>query len=224
VPGVGGPPGESSNWKTDVHIFNAGKDPAELTLVFYSTNGGTATTKTITLVPGEARQFADMLPTFFAIPQGAGALYVSSAAPARLVVTARTYNQTAQGTYGQFIPAATPEEAVTKGSRPLQILQVEESKDYQSNIGFAEVSGKAVTLEVSVFESGHATATGLLEVKLAPNEFRQIDSLLSTLDPPLAGIYNARISVRVKDGEGSAIAYLSLVDQKSHDPTYVPGQ
>jgi fibronectin-binding autotransporter adhesin len=221
VPGVGGPPGESSNWKTDVHIFNAGKDSAVLTLVFYPTNRGTATTKTITLAAREVRRFADILATFFGISQGAGALHVSSDVAARLVVTARTYDHTTQGDFGQFIPASTPEEAVAKGKRPLQILQIEQSDLYRSNIGFAEVSGKAVTLEVSVFRPGQKTPA-LLELTLAPNEFRQMDSLPSTMG--LGDTFNARISVSVKDGEGSAIAYLSLVDRKSGDPTYFPGQ
>jgi hypothetical protein len=30
--------------------------------------------------------------------------------------------------------------------------------------------------------------------------------------------------VRAVEGEGRATAYLSLIDQKSGDPTYVPGQ
>jgi hypothetical protein len=207
-----------------VRIFNAGKDSADLTLVFYSRNGGTATTKPITLAPGEVRQFDNMLSSFFGISQDAGALHVSSAAPARLVVTARTYNDTGQGTYGQFIPAVTPEEAVSAGSRPLQILQVEESAQYRSNVGFAEVSGKAVTLEVSVFlADSDKPPLKPLELKLAPNEFLQIDSLLFTKFG-LTDTDNARISVSVKSGEGRATAYLSLVDKKSGDPTYIPAQ
>jgi hypothetical protein len=62
----------------------------------------------------------------------------------------------------------------------------------------------------------------LLEVKLGPNEFRQIASLLSTVG--LADTFNARISVRAVDGEGRATAYLSLIDMKTGDPTYIPGQ
>ncbi|MEA2238059.1 MAG: fibronectin-binding autotransporter adhesin [Thermoanaerobaculia bacterium] len=221
VPGVAGLTGGSGNWQTDVRVFNAGIETVDLTLTFYSRNGGTATTKTITLAGGEVRQFDRILSSFFDITQDGGALHISSATPARLVVTARTYNETGQGAYGQFISAVTPEEAVAAGSRPLQILQVEESAQYRSNVGFAEVSGNEVTLEVSVFRPGH-TEPSLLEVKLAPNEFRQIDSLLSTLG--LTEAYNARISVRAVSGEGRATAYLSLIDLKTGDPTYVPGQ
>jgi len=221
MPGVAGFTSALSNWQSDVRIFNAGKDAVDLTLTFHSRNGGTATTRTITLAAGEVRQFDRVLSSFFGISQDAGALHVSTEAPARLVMTARTYNETGQGAYGQFIAAVTPEESVSAGSRSLQILQVEDSAQYRSNVGFAEVSGNAVTLEVSVFRPNHNEPT-LLEVNLGPNEFRQIDSLLSTLG--LADIYNARISVRAVSGEGRATAYLSLIDMKTGDPTYIPGQ
>jgi hypothetical protein len=227
VPAVTELTGGSNNWHTDVRIFNSGKVPADLTLVFYSGNNGTATTRTLKLLAGEVKKLDGVLPSLFQIPQDAGgALHVSSDAPAPLVVTAHTYNETGKGTYGQFIPAVTPEETVFAGSHPLQILLVEESSKYHSNIGFAEVSGNAVTLEVSVFRQGH-TEPVLLdgkipEVTLAANGFLQIDSYLSTLG--LADVYNARITVRVKEGNGRATAYLSLVDRITGDPTYVPAQ
>ena len=224
VPSVTDRTGGSDNWHTDVRIFNSGKDEAALTLVFYPANGGTETIRTTTLAPGEVRQLNSVLPSVFGISQDTGALHVSSAAPAQLVVTARTYNNTGKATYGEFIPAVTLEETVSAGSRPLQILQVEESETYHSHIGFAEVSGKEVTLEVSVFLADlKAPALKPLEVKLAPNQFLQIDSLLFSKFG-LTDTRNARISVSVKSGEGRATAYLSLVDKKSGDPTYIPAQ
>jgi uncharacterized repeat protein (TIGR01451 family) len=227
IPAVTELTGGSNNWHTDVRIFNSGKDPVDLTLIFYSGNGGTATTRTLPLLAGEVRKLDRVLPSFFGISQDAGgALHLSSAATAPLVITARTYNDTGKGTYGQFIPAVTREETVEAGSRPLQILQVEQSPKYDSNIGFAEVSGNAVTLEVSVFRPGHTEPVlvdgKIPEVTLAPNEFRQIDLYLSKLK--LGEVYNARISVRVKEGKGRATAYLSLVDRKTGDPTYFPAQ
>jgi hypothetical protein len=224
VPGVTELVDGSNNWHTDVRIFNSGKDPADLTLVFYSGNGGTATTRKLTVDPGKMEQLDHVLSPFFGISEDAGgALHVSSAAPAHLVVTARTYNETAQGAYGGFISAVTPEEAVSAGSRPLQILQVEESPKYRSDVGFAEVSGNEVTLEVSVFRADTKALLTPLEVKLAPNEFLQMNSLLSS-KLNLTSEHNARISVRVKGGKGRAIAYVSLVDRNSGDPTYIPGQ
>ena len=220
VPGVADLTGGAAGWQSDVRIFNAGADPVELTLAFHSMNGGDAATQTIALAAGEVRQLDRVLSSVFGITQDAGALHVSSSAPAQLVVTARTYALTASGAYGQFIAAVTPKEAVRVGSRPLQLLQVEESPYYRSNVGFAEVSGQPVTLEVTVFAPGIDPA--VFEVTLAPNEFRQFNSLLTALG--LGETYNARISVRATQGEGRAAAYLSLIDAQSGDPTYIPAQ
>ena len=220
VPGVADLVSGSGHWQTDVRIFNAGTEAADLTLAFYSMNGGPATTRTIALAAGEVRQL-DRVLSFFGVSGDAGALHVSSAAPAQVVATARTYQQTAGGAYGQFIAAVTPDESVAVGSRPLQILQMEESPRFQSNIGFAEVSGKPVTLEVAVFRpDSHDPA--VLEVSLEPNQFRQLSSLLASVG--LGEMYNARISVRAVGGEGRALAYGSLIDHKTGDPTYIPGQ
>jgi hypothetical protein len=220
VPGVASFAGGSATWQTDVRIFNAGSDPAELTLAFYSMNGGDAATQTITLPAGEVRQLDRVLPSLFGIAQDAGALHVSSSQPAPIVVTARTYALTDSGGYGQFIPAVTPEQAVQVGSRPLQLLQVEQSRDYRSNVGFAEVSGKPVTLEATVIAPG--VEPRIFEVKLEPYGFRQFNSVLASLD--LDDVYNARISIRATEGEGRATAYLSLIDTQSGGPTYIPAQ
>ncbi|HYC89843.1 MAG TPA: hypothetical protein VEO54_11570 [Thermoanaerobaculia bacterium] len=220
VPGVADLVSGSGHWQTDVRIFNAGTEAADLTLAFHSMNGGPATTRTIALAAGEVRQF-DRVLSFFGISGDAGALHVSSAAPAQVVATARTYRQTDDGAYGQFIAAVTPEEAAAVGSRPLQILQMEESPRFKSNIGFAEVNGKPVTLEVAVFQP-NSNDPAMLEVNLEPNEFRQLSSLLASLG--LGEMYNTRISVRAIAGEGRALAYGSLIDHKTGDPTYIPGQ
>ncbi len=220
VPGVADLASGSGNWQTDVRIFNAGTEAAELTLAFYSMNGGPPTTRTITLAAGEVRQL-DRVLSFFGITGDAGALHIASAAPAKVVATARTYRQTDDGAYGQFIAAVRPDESVAVGSRPLQILQMEESERFKSNIGFAEVSGSPVTLEVTVFRP-NANDPAVLEVKLEPNEFRQLSSLLASLG--LGEMYNARISVRAVAGEGRALAYGSLIDHQTGDPTYIPGQ
>ncbi|HYK00641.1 MAG TPA: hypothetical protein VE974_02725 [Thermoanaerobaculia bacterium] len=220
VPGVADLVSGSGTWQTDVRIFNAGTEPVALTLAYYSMSGGPAVTRTIELAAGEVRQL-DRVLSFFAVSGDAGALHVSSAAPAQVVVTARTYNQTEGGVYGQFIVAVTPDEAVSVGSRPLQILQMEESEHYRSNIGFAEVSGNPVTLEVVIFRP-NSEDPFVLEVKLEPNQFLQLNSLLASAD--VREMYNARISVRAVSGEGRALAYGSLIDQKTGDPTFIPGQ
>ena len=221
VPGVADLSNGTANWQSDVRLFNAGTTPANATLSFYSMNGGEPKTTTMTLQPGEVRQLDRALSSVFNVSQDGGAMHIETATAARLIATARTYNQTSQGTYGQFISAVTPAESVAVGSRPLQLLQVEESSRYRSNIGLAEVTGKPVTLEVSVVPPD-AKFAATTHVTLAPNEFRQITSMLTALG--LGETYNARITVKAIAGEGRATAYASVIDQKTQDPTYVPAQ
>ena len=59
------------------------------------------------------------------------------------------------------------------------------------------------------------------QIPLPANGFVQVPVIQSL---GLTNVYNARISVRVIDGDGKVSAYGSVIDQKTQDPTYVPAQ
>jgi uncharacterized repeat protein (TIGR01451 family) len=221
VPGVADLNNGTANWQTDMRLFNAGTSPVDAALTFYSQNGGTPKVANITIPAGQVRQFDKTLATVFGAANDGGAIHVTTATPSRLVATARTYNQTPNGTYGQFISGVTPSEATGVGSRALQILQVEESARFRSNIGLAEVTGNPVTLELSIVPPD-AKFTVVTEVALQANEFRQINALLRSVG--LDDTYNARVSVRAISGTGRVTAYASVIDMLTNDPTYVPAQ
>jgi hypothetical protein len=221
VPGVADLNNGSANWQTDMRLFNAGTTDVAAALTFYSQSGGTPKSATVTIPAGQVRQFDKALASIFGAANDGGAIHIATAEAARLVATARTYNQTSGGTYGQFISGVTPNESTGVGSRPLQILQVEESNRFRSNIGLAETTGKPVTLELSIVPPD-AKFTIVTEVQLAANEFRQIGGLLRSVG--LGDTYNARVSVRAISGEGRVTAYASVIDMLTNDPTYVPAQ
>ena len=221
MPGVADLVSGFANWQTDMRLFNAGQSEVEATLTFHSQGGGEPKVRTLTIPAGQVRQFDRTLATLFDTVNDGGAVHITTAEPARLIATARTYNQTGNGTYGQFISAITPAEAAGLGSRPLQLLQVEESERFRSNVGLVEVSGKPVTLEISAVPPD-AKFSAVTELTLRPNEFRQLGSLLKSLG--LDGTYNARVTVRVIEGEGRVTAYASVIDMQTNDPTYVPAQ
>jgi uncharacterized repeat protein (TIGR01451 family) len=221
VPGIADLNNGIANWQTDMRLFNAGTTDVEAELTFHSLNGGAPQTATVMIPAGQVRQFDKALFSIFGKANDGGAVHIATSAASRLVATARTYNQTSTGTYGQFISGVTPNEATGVGSRPLQILQVEESNRFRSNIGLAEVTGKPVTLEVSVVPPD-AKITVVTEVQLQANEFRQLNSLLRSVG--LADTYNARVSVRAIEGDGRVTAYASVIDMLTNDPTYVPAQ
>ncbi len=221
VPGVADLASGFANWQTDMRVFNAGTEDVEAGVLFYSQSGGAPKTTTITIPAGQVRQFDKALASLFDTTNDGGAVHITTASPARLIATARTYNQVGAGTYGQFISAVTPNEAAGVESRPLQLLQVEETDRFRSNIGLVEVTGNPVRLEISAIPPD-AKFTAVTELFLGANEFRQLGSLLRSMG--LADTHNARVTVRVLDGTGRVTAYASVIDMLTNDPTYVPAQ
>ena len=220
IPGVADLNNGLANWRSDVRLFNAGSTSVSAELTYVAQGGGTQT-KPLTIAPNEVRQLDGIVANLFGVTNSGGALHIATASSASLVCTARTYNQTANGTYGQFISAVTPADAVGVGQRALQILQVEESGRYRSNVGIAEVTGKGATVEITAIPPDSKLAV-TTTTTLSPNEFRQYGSLLRSMG--LGDTYNARVTVRVIEGDGKVTAYASVVDQQTQDPTFVLAQ
>jgi hypothetical protein len=209
-------------WQTDMRLLNAGTSAVTATLTLQSLNSSEVRQATIDVGPGETKQIDRVLATLFGVSDDGGALHITTPQSANLVATARTYRPAANGgNFGQFIEAVTPEKAIALGTRPLQILQVEQSPRFRSNVGVAEVSGKPARVEITVIPPD-AKVSGKIEVDLAPNQFRQINSLLSAIG--LSETHNARVSVKVIGGEGRVTAYAATIDQQTEDPTFIPAQ
>jgi uncharacterized repeat protein (TIGR01451 family) len=222
LPGVADLNTGGASWRTDMRIFNGGTTPQAASLVFYPQNvgGSSPSTQSVTINPGEVKTLDNILQSTFGQTNVGGAMHILTMSNSSLIVTGRTYNLTPNGTFGQFIPAVTPFDAVGKGDRSLQILQVEDSVRYRTNLGLAEVTGNAVSVEVTVV-TPDSKVTPKLTFTMQPNEFRQFGIIR---DLGLGNTYNARISVRVLDGTGRVTAYGSVIDMITQDPTYVPAQ
>ena len=220
VPGIADISGGGANWRSDMRVFNAGNAPQNATLTFYPSASGAPVTAQVSIAPGEIKQLDDVLHTTLGVTNLGGALHVTTNTAAPLVVTARTYDQTANGTLGQFIPAVTAADAVGLNERSLQILQAEESTRYRTNIGIVEVNGKAATAEITV-TLPNSKVTPVIQVPLGAFESKQIP-VLSSLG--LGSVYNARVTVRVTDGDGRVTAYGSVIDNVTKDPTFIPAQ
>ena len=221
VPGVAAIDTGAANWRSDVRIFNSGAAPQTATLTFYPMGNPTAAlTQTVTINPGEVKALDDVVATTFGMKNGGGALHVTTSTVSPLVVTGRTYDLTTHGTLGQFIPAVTPAEAVSSSDRSLQLLQLEESSRYRTNVGVTEVTGKPAVAEI-VVTLPDSKVSPTLRIPLAAFESKQLP-ILSGLG--IGNVYNARIAVHVVDGDGKVTAYGSVIDRKTEDATYVPAQ
>ncbi|HVR40839.1 MAG TPA: hypothetical protein VMU84_17235, partial [Thermoanaerobaculia bacterium] len=211
----------SADWRSDLRVFNAALAPRNATLTFFPNGDPSASvSKTVAINPGEVKALDDVLSSTFGLSNVGGTLHVTTNQITPLIVTARTFNLTSNGTVGQFIPAITPNQAVASTTGALQILHVEESSRYRTNLGLAEVSGKPAMVEINVT---------LPDSKVSPSVQVPLDAYESIQLPIISGLglgatYNARLSIRVIGGDGSVTAYGSVIDLLTKDPTYIPAQ
>jgi uncharacterized repeat protein (TIGR01451 family) len=221
IAGVGDITSPTASWRSDLRVFNAGSGPQTTTLTFYPLgNPAAAVSKDVSIVPGEVKALDNLMQSLFGMTNVSGSLHVTTASNSPLVVTSRTFDQTTNGTLGQFITSVTTADAVGAGDRSLQVLQTEDSPRYRTNVGIVEVSGKPATAEITVVLAD-SKVSPKLTVPLAAFEARQIP-VLSSLG--LGNVYNARISVKVTDGSGKITAYGSVLDMTTQAPTYIPAQ
>lgn len=220
MPGIADLDTGSARWRSDMRIFNSGNTPQGATLTLHPQNNSSASlTASVTVEPGEVKVLDNIVRTLFGTSNMGGAVHVETPAESSLVVTARTYNQTTNGTLGLFIPAVTPQQAAGSG-QSLNLVQAEDSVRYRTNVGIAEVTGNPVTVDMTI-HLPDSKVTPRIEFPLAGNEFRQIGVLREL---GIGNVYNARVSMRVIGGNGRITAYGSVIDMRTNDSTYVPAQ
>jgi len=219
VPGVAEFDTSFSNFHTDMRIYNGGSSPVDVTLAF---TGASVPNKVKTIAAGETLAVDNVLPTLWGIT-GGGAVVATTANASQLVVTARTFSRDKSngGTFGQFIPGVTPAEAVGNGDRALQIVQLEESPNFRTNLGLVEVTGNPITVELLAYTPDSKVA-GKLTQSLGAGEYLPRNGIFKSFG--FSNVYNGRITARVISGTGRVAAYGSVIDNRTTDPTYVPSQ
>jgi acylphosphatase len=225
IPGIAELNNGAANFHSDVRIFNGGNVPLTANLTFYPQRnpGGAKTSAPLQIAAGEVRALDNVLPSLFNESGTGGSLVVTTSAPSSLVTTARTYSIGANnGTFGQFIPGVTPAEGIGVGQRALQVLQLEQSQNFRSNLGLVELTGQPARVRITL-NVPESRVSPVLELDLAGNEFNQLGSVIASMIPG-KNVYNARIAVEVISGSGRVSAYGSVIDNATQDPTYVPAQ
>ena len=205
-----------SQWVTDLTIANPGSNTAntKIHVQRWQTNGIDPEPRVLSLAAGESVELLDVLATMFAI-DGAATLRVESDQP--IVTVSRTYNKTPAGSYGQFARALPLGHAIgdlVKG----HLLMLEESSRFRSNIGVTSLSDHEVSVEVQLIAadgSGIGTTVLTLPPRGAVQRFRMIrDFTNSTVE-------GARAEVRVITEDGKVMAYATVIDNQTSDPTYI---
>lgn len=226
LPGIAEFVAGSRNFHSDMRVYNGGAAPVSITLEYYergqSTPRADAPVIQRTLNAGQVLTVNDVLPSLFGLSAGGGSVVAKAPAGSSLVLTAQTYSREEDGgTKGQFIPGVTSHDAVGFGDRAVEVLQLEQSAQYRSNLGLVEVTGNDIVVEVVAYEAD-TKISAATSVNLKANEYRQLDRILESMG--LGTVYNGRISLKVLSGNGRVAGYASTINNITEDPTYVPSQ
>ncbi|HEU4520973.1 MAG TPA: hypothetical protein VFT12_03155, partial [Thermoanaerobaculia bacterium] len=240
IPAVGHAPGANNSlFQSDIRVANTATQAMTYQLNFTpSGTDGTVTgsSTTIQVNPGATVALNDVLASFFGTGPGGTALGVleirpltttttSSAVTSSLasptIASSRTYNVTADGTLGQYIPAVPFSKFIGQvageASPVLSMQQIAESDTYRTNLGIVEGSGQQAEVLIRVFDAA-GTLIGDMTESLKPFEHKQINSIASTFGVKLD---DGRIEVEVTSSTGKVTAYASRVDNQTNDPLLV---
>lgn len=203
-------------FRTDARILNPSGDK-DITVVatFIPVQGNSAGGATVSVnIPKRQMRVLDDVVTSLFSKSGLGAIKLSS--PDDFVATSRIYASSANGTLGQFVQGVDATKALLKGV----VIQLKnngtagQSGTFRTNIGFVNVGAGEATISLRLHDrTGAVTQTVPITIPAG-------GAVSPTNHFTAAGDYT--------DGWASfesnqpLIAYGSVVDNGTTDPTFVP--
>ncbi|MGA7614467.1 MAG: hypothetical protein WBX15_04730 [Thermoanaerobaculia bacterium] len=233
--------GNDTQWVSDVRITNTSINPIQYLLSYTrSRDDGTLEGKQtkLTINPGLTIAFDDVVKTWYGVgalndgangtleirPLNASGKNAADGLSLATVATSRTYNRSAAGTFGQFIPGVPIAKLIGKtlgdGAKALlSMQQISQGGPFRTNFGIVEGSGQPATAMLSVFDNGGAKL-GDFTIPLKPFEHVQLNSYLAEQGISVA---DGRAEVSLLSDTGKVMSYASVVDGRTGDPMFIPG-
>ena len=213
-----------TEWRTDLEVKARGNAAAafRVELLAAETDNSSPHGAVFDVAATECLRIEDLLEEVFAYT-GNGALRITATA-GEVLVTSRTYNDDPEGTYGQFIPAL-PASSAAGPEVDVALIQLSRSADletgYRTNVGFLNATAADLSLEIDVLTAaGALLGTGTYE--LVPWEFRQVNDIFASFTTE--DVDDGYVLVRTTTEGGLFFAYASVVDNRSGDAIFIPGQ
>jgi len=207
---------DNAVWRTDAVLHNPGSTSAVASLFFLEkrVNNAQTTPVPVTVPAGHSVLLGDVVLSLFGKTEVSGAILVDSTE--QLIVTSRTYNDKPDGTYGQYIPGLSLDDAIT-GHEETLLIQLRRGPSFWTHIGFANLTGTRLEVTVRLYQHD----AGLLRQQsysLKPYSFDQVFDIIGS------DVSCAYASVSSTSPDALYFAYATVVDRSSGDPIFVlPG-
>jgi len=213
---------ENTFWVTDVAVANFAASAATVSLSYLVKDQGNLVPQSVALIlqSGEQQVLSDVFSELFDLDEANGGLRAIVSHP-NVKVTSRTYNAAgATGTYGQFIPSHTMDDALTPGILGT-LQQLQETSLFRTNIGLLNPTVLAVEVDIELYRST-GNLIGIVSRTLEPYEMVQVNRIFDQVGSGL--VESGYAVVKVQTGGGAVLAYASVIDNDSGDPVYVAAQ
>jgi 6-phosphogluconolactonase len=204
-------------YTTELTVANAGGVDATFTLKFlgHDQDGTSGVERTFTLAAGRSATYTDVLGSVFEQSSGAyGAIRISSDL-ASLAVLGQTSTPGFGGTFGQSVPAATPDDLVRVGA-PQSVVAVREDDAFRTNLILANATGAPLDVDVALVADTGATL-GTKRYSLPPFGMTQVGHVVRDLGVA-ANVSGARLILSTPTAGGAFAAYASAIDNTTNDP------
>lgn len=205
------PGGFGSDWYADAGVLNLGASQANLAFTLYI--GSQTFSGSDAVPPSNNFIYPNVVGQFQTT--GGGLLKLVSNQP--LAVSARIYSLSGVETEGQFMDAYQAADGLSTGQSAV-LMNLIEDADFRTNLGFANLGTTAAVVSVTLF-AWNGAVVGTYQVNVPANQWVPDNSPYSAR----YGQTNIAGWARVTVSSGSGVvAYASVVDKHSNDPTTIP--
>lgn len=209
--GVGG-----SEWRTSLCVTNASPATATLTMTYNA--GAASVIRTFRMERFSSHEWEDVAVDLFGRTQpSSGSIEIISWEP--ILVTARTYNISEAGTFGQFMPGLDDSFSLSEGETGF-LPQIRRSPAFRTNIGFQNRTALPTTVEVRLFAADGTELGNLVEITVPPVGWVQVNDVFTAAGAGACDLGCAVLTVTTQGGQ--VWAYASVVDNRTGDPTTIP--
>jgi hypothetical protein len=224
VLGVAHAPGAAGTaWRSNLAVVNRNQGQAELTLQYYPYDeAGSVIEREQTVAAGATVEWQDLLVSLFELDDATaakGTVHIEADQP--LAIAARTYNQTADGTFGQYLPALTASQALTDGQTGV-IPQLKYNASFRTNVGLLNLGSSDCEVDIRLIGSDGLQVGDQVRVTVSPGRYWQGDNIFGSAWTGAGGRNIAYAEIEVVTAGGQVWAYGSVVDNATGDPTTIP--
>ncbi len=206
---------QGSQWRTTLGVFNPSAASATVD-ISYHRSGGSTSTASLSL-PGGAQTLIDDVVGFLG-SGGSGPMEIDATQP--VIVGSRTYNQSNDGTFGQYLDGVAPEDGASTGQM-VWLTMLRENTDFRSNIGFTNTGGSAAVVTVTLYDGSGAQVTSFAVTVSAGSNKQENQPFLNRGGRSDIDSGTAKISVTAGSG---VLVYGSVIDNLTGDPTTIPAK